>query len=123
MKYFGLTSSLRVATPLRVYVTFSQKFSYYVIKFVSDLQRDGGFLRVLRFPPPIKLTATIQLKYCYKWRQISPFVHLFTLKIVFRWGANLISPGPAGGLKRPPDPSPQVVPTFHFIPSYAPDNA
>ena len=26
---------------------------HYVIKFVS------GFLRVLRFPPPIKLTATI----------------------------------------------------------------
>jgi len=23
----------------------------------------SGFLRVLRFPPPIKLTATIQLKY------------------------------------------------------------
>ena len=47
--------------------------------------------------------------------QISPFVHLFTLKIVFRW------PGPAGSLKRSSDPSPQVVPTFHFIPSYAPD--
>jgi len=28
----------------------------YVIKFVSDLQQVGGFLR---FPPPIKLTATI----------------------------------------------------------------
>jgi len=23
-------------------------------------------LRVLRFPPPIKLTATISLKYCWK---------------------------------------------------------
>ena len=31
----------------------------YVIKFVSDLQHVGGFLRVLRFPPPIKLTAMI----------------------------------------------------------------
>ena len=30
-----------------------------VIKFVSDLQQVGGFLRVLQFPPPIKLTATI----------------------------------------------------------------
>ena len=29
---------------------------YYVIKFVSDLQQIGGFLR---FPPSIKLTATI----------------------------------------------------------------
>jgi len=30
-----------------------------VIKFVRDLQQVGGFLRVLQFPPPIKLTATI----------------------------------------------------------------
>ena len=29
---------------------------HYVIKFVSDLRQLGGFLR---FPPPIKLTATI----------------------------------------------------------------
>jgi hypothetical protein len=49
--------------------------------------------------------------------QISPFVYLFTLKIVFRWGGFA---GPAGSFKRPPDHSPQVVPTFHFIPSYAP---
>ena len=26
---------------------------HYMIKFVSDLQQVGGFLRVLRFPPPI----------------------------------------------------------------------
>jgi len=26
---------------------------------VRDLRQVGGFLRVLRFPPPIKLTATI----------------------------------------------------------------
>jgi hypothetical protein len=32
---------------------------YYVIKFVSDLRQVDGFLRVLRIPPPIKLTATI----------------------------------------------------------------
>ena len=32
---------------------------HYVIKFVSDLRQVSGFLRVLRFPPPIKLTATI----------------------------------------------------------------
>ena len=31
----------------------------YVIKFVSDLRQVGGFLRVLRFPPPTKLTVTI----------------------------------------------------------------
>jgi hypothetical protein len=29
----------------------------YVIKFVSDLLQVGGFLRVLRFPPPIKLST------------------------------------------------------------------
>jgi hypothetical protein len=29
---------------------------HYVIKFVSDLRQVCGFLRVLGFPPPIKLT-------------------------------------------------------------------
>jgi hypothetical protein len=37
---------------------------HYVINFVSDLQHVDGFLQVLWFPPPIKLTATI---YCWKW--------------------------------------------------------
>ena len=37
---------------------------HYVIKFVSDLRQVVGFLWVLRFPPPIKLTATVWLKYC-----------------------------------------------------------
>ena len=32
---------------------------HYVIKFVSDLRQVAGFLQVLRFPPPIKLTPTI----------------------------------------------------------------
>jgi hypothetical protein len=32
---------------------------HYVIKLVSDLQQIGGFLWVLRFPPPIKQYATI----------------------------------------------------------------
>jgi hypothetical protein len=31
----------------------------YVIKFVSDLRQVCGFLRVLQFPPPIKLTTTM----------------------------------------------------------------
>jgi hypothetical protein len=34
---------------------------HYVIKFVCDLQQVGGFLEVLRFPPPIKLINT------YNW--------------------------------------------------------
>jgi len=32
---------------------------HYVMKVVSDLRQVGEFHRVLRFPPPIKLTATI----------------------------------------------------------------
>ena len=32
---------------------------HYVIKFVSNLRHVGGFLRVLHFPQPIKLTTTI----------------------------------------------------------------
>jgi len=31
----------------------------YVIKFVGDLLQVGGFLLILRFPLPIKPTATI----------------------------------------------------------------
>jgi len=31
----------------------------YVIKFVRDMRQVGSFLRVLRFLPPTKLTATI----------------------------------------------------------------
>jgi hypothetical protein len=30
-----------------------------VIKFVNDLRQVGGFLQVLRFHPPIKLTSMI----------------------------------------------------------------
>jgi hypothetical protein len=36
-----------------------------VCQFVSELRQVGGFLWVLRFNPPIKLTAT---KYCWKWQ-------------------------------------------------------
>ena len=32
---------------------------HYLIKFVSDSRQVGGFLKVLRFPPLIKLTTTI----------------------------------------------------------------
>jgi hypothetical protein len=30
---------------------------HYLITFVSDLRQVGGFLWILRFPPPIKLTT------------------------------------------------------------------
>jgi hypothetical protein len=36
---------------------------HYVIKFVSDLRQVDGFLRVLRFPPPIKLIAMVCMLY------------------------------------------------------------
>ena len=39
---------------------------HYVEKFVSDLQQVGGFLRVLLFPPLIKLTAMIQTEILLK---------------------------------------------------------
>jgi len=39
----------------------------YVMKFVSDFWHVDGFIHVLRFPPLIKQTATIYLKYCWKW--------------------------------------------------------
>jgi hypothetical protein len=32
---------------------------HYVIKFVTDLRQVDGFLQVLPFPPPIKLTVAI----------------------------------------------------------------
>jgi hypothetical protein len=41
---------------------------HYVIKFVSDLRQVAGFLRVLPFPPTIKLAVTIKLKYYQGWR-------------------------------------------------------
>ena len=34
----------------------------YVIKVISDLWQVGDLYRVLRLPPPIKLTATIEQK-------------------------------------------------------------
>jgi hypothetical protein len=37
---------------------------HYVIKFVSDLRQIGGFPRVLRFAPEIKLTTTIYQTFC-----------------------------------------------------------
>jgi len=46
-------------SPPMLWVRISIRAWHYVIKFVSDLRKVGGFLRVLRFPPSIKLTATI----------------------------------------------------------------
>jgi hypothetical protein len=121
--------------------TFSQKFSY-----------SSKIYKQLRFS--YCFHDQIRIYFMSFIVQISPFVHLFTLAIVSRWGASPLDPppglcpGPDGGLKRPqtrrhllhsknicplvrkrrghiffewnkclcPDPSPQVVPTFHCIP-------
>jgi hypothetical protein len=35
------------------------RYNIYLIKFVPDLRQVSGFLRLLWFPPPIKLTSTM----------------------------------------------------------------
>jgi hypothetical protein len=52
------------SVPITTDVRSGRDVQHYVIKFVSDLRQVSGFLRDLRFPPPIKLTTTISLKYC-----------------------------------------------------------
>ena len=59
--YTTVTSKVVRSNPVHDEVYSIQ---HYVIKFVSDLREVGGFLLVLQFPPPIKLTIMIQLKYC-----------------------------------------------------------
>jgi hypothetical protein len=58
LSYISLNAEgLHVATCLHAKIrTLIQTNSW---KFVSDLWQVGGFLRVLRFPPPINLTTTI----------------------------------------------------------------
>ena len=59
-------SVLNTAKVVSVNPVHSEMYSIqqYVKNFVSDLRQVGDFLRALRFPPPIKLTATIYLEYC-----------------------------------------------------------
>jgi hypothetical protein len=56
---------------------------HYMIKFVSDLRLVGGFLRVLRFPPPIKLTSMICWLPQYNWTIIQS--GLSTIRRVWRY--------------------------------------
>jgi hypothetical protein len=44
---------------LRVRISNMARFTTLCDKIVSDLREVGGFFRILRFPPPIKLTASI----------------------------------------------------------------
>jgi len=41
------------------YEDFGKNYSFWFVKFISDLREVGGFLQVLRFLPLIKLTTTI----------------------------------------------------------------
>ena len=52
----------KVVSLNRVHVEM-YSMQYYVIKFLSDLRQVGGFLRILRYPPSIKLTDTSR----YNW--------------------------------------------------------
>ena len=54
---FGFTTTKVESSNLAYCEVYS--IQHYVIKFVSDFRQVDGFLRVLLFPPPIKLTATI----------------------------------------------------------------
>jgi hypothetical protein len=68
--YYYLCNQYLSPLTLRVQTRSCEVYSIqpYVIKVVSDLRQVSGFLRVHRFPPQIKFTATILLKYCWKWR-------------------------------------------------------
>jgi hypothetical protein len=73
--YFNLTiicfCSLWVLSKRNFFSEFRSgevySIQHYVIQFFGDFRQVDGFVRVLRFPPPIKLTTTIYLKCCWKW--------------------------------------------------------
>ena len=50
-------------SPLMLWVRSGWGVQHYVITFVGDLRQVGVFVRVVRFPPPIKLAVTIR----YNW--------------------------------------------------------
>ena len=62
---FGFTSTIQSVSPLKVVnspiLDHGEEYliKQYVITFVSYLRQVGGFLRILGFPPPIKLNATM----------------------------------------------------------------
>jgi len=54
MQSVPITTKVVSSNPINCEV---YSIKHYVIKFVNDLRQVGGFLRVLPFPPQIKLTA------------------------------------------------------------------
>ena len=71
---------------------------HYVIKFVSDLWQGGGFLLVLLFPSPIKLTVMIELNTCIvesgiKHHNPNPYSLLCNLRALWKISvANCVYP-------------------------------
>jgi hypothetical protein len=55
MQSVPITTNVKSSNPAHGEVYSIQ---HYVIKIVGDLRQLGDFLRVLRFPPPIKLNTT-----------------------------------------------------------------
>jgi hypothetical protein len=58
-----LMLALNTKTPINQ-ISMRGGVQHYVIRFVCDLRQVGGFLRVLWFPPPIKLTLMSILRLC-----------------------------------------------------------
>jgi hypothetical protein len=60
---FDLQLSMRSVSPLIPAHDEIFSMQHYVLKLVSDFRQVGGFLQVLQFTPPMKLTAT-----AIKWK-------------------------------------------------------
>ena len=61
MQSVPITTNVGVRIPLMRGVLYTTSCD---IKLFSDFRQVSGFPRVLRFPPPLKLTTTIELQYC-----------------------------------------------------------
>jgi hypothetical protein len=61
-----------VLTSQLVFSESGRGVQHYVIKLVSDLRQVCGFIRVLRFPPPIKPTTMI-----FNWNIVGSDVNTF----------------------------------------------
>jgi hypothetical protein len=57
--YNQCLSPLKLWVRIPLMARWTWMIQHYVIKFVCDLWQVSGFLWVLQFPPPVKLTATI----------------------------------------------------------------
>jgi hypothetical protein len=76
----AMQSVIQCPSPLMLWlwIPLIAKCTRYNIKFVSDLQQVCGFLRVLLFPPPIKLI------YCWTWRNFINLIRIWN-KFIHTW--------------------------------------